>query len=235
MLNAYQVPLNTFPELITPTASKEWSKHKTFAAQALKNSGFGTRASEGKLLREINQLVAFIKEKKGAPFELENPLHCTATNVMLSLLLNTRYSWNSPEMKTFKHGCEQMYNNTLIAMNYDIFCQIVPFFILKWFMRSTLKEITKRPLTDYFLEVISAHRNTFDPNHMRDFFDHYIRDRTEENFNDSILIDMGTILFPDGIMTLSDVMLWAITYLQCYPDEQIKAQKQIEEVCRLSV
>ncbi len=222
-----------FTEIFTPSASKEWWEHKTFAAKALRASSFGTRASEEKILREVKDLVHFIKERNGAAFDFDHPLRCTATNIILSVLLNKRHSWDSDELKMIKNGCERSYINVMTAYEYDMFAQVVPFWILKWFVRGTLKKIGEKPLNDYFSKQITAHRETFNPDEMRDILDYYIRDRTEAEFTDSKFIDTTTMFFNDAIMTASDVVLWAVLYLQCHPEEQQKAQEQLKQVSAL--
>ncbi len=214
--------------------SKEWEKRKKFGAQALRASGFGTRASENKLLVEVTELMAFVEQKQGSPIDISQPIFLTMTNMITSVLLNERNKWESPEIKRVLQACRDWMTSLILSIRLSLISSAtpVPLSWLKYLMPSEVRKIQDLAsgLRNYIQEKIVEHRETFDPSEMRDFLDIYIRDRTEEDFSDKVFVSMSTVFFPDGITTAGDTLMWAILYLAHHPEFQKLAQEQIDQV-----
>ena len=214
--------------------TEKWKANKKFAVQALRASGFGSREAEKKILYEIDELIKYLEENQGLPLDLSIPLENVCGNVINSVVMGKRFSWDDPEIQRLVQGQKDMLNSFQTAFTFSFLGQFIPVWILKKLYPDTVKKVLHliRPAREYVREQIAEHRDSFDPNNLRDFMDRYMKERrgdpdfTESRFTDSMLSFM-----PDAIGTLGSVMMWNVKYLAAYPDEQAKLQKEIDEVC----
>ncbi len=156
-------------------------------------------------------------------------------NILLSVLLNTRHSWESEEMKIVLKGNEDIMRGLVESLVLDMAEQFVPFVRFKILKRAFPSKVTrittaKKGMCEFIAKHVMQHRATFDANNMRDFLDYYLRDRKEEGFTDKKFTDTAAIFFTDGVSTAAELVLWAILYLRHYPKVQAEAQRQIDEV-----
>ena len=148
--------------------------------------------------------------------------------------MGKRYSWDDPELQRLIQGQKDMLLSFQSAFTFSLPGQYIPHCLLWKMFPDTVKKVQGliRPAREFVREKIREHRESFDPNNLRDFMDSYMKERdgdpefTESRFTDSMLSVM-----PDAIGTLSSAMLWVIKYLAAYEDEQAKLQKEIDEVC----
>ncbi len=219
-------------EIFTPSYSDEWKKTKLYILRTLKTTGFGTKASEDKIIREINVFVDFLQQKMGSPVNLKKIIQYTALNVMLSVQINVRFSWDSQELKDLEQSVTQRLRAFHEGFDLDLtMAQYVPFFILKWLKSDTVKFLQTCDVVfrEFLTKQISLHRETFDPDNMRDFLDYYLRDRPQVTSFHKKFIDTSITFFVDGVETLGSVINWILFYLLHHPDVQYIAQKQIDE------
>ncbi len=200
----------------------------------MRASGFGTRASENKLLVEVTELIAFLETQQGHAIDISKPIFWTMTNMMTSVLLNERYKWESAEITRVFNGCLEWIKSLILSLNLSFLSSFanIPFSWFKYLMPYKLKEIQDMAsgLRNYIQEKITEHRESFDPSEMRDFLDIYIRDRTEAEFTDNVFVSTTAGFFPDGIVTAGDMLRWAILYLAHHPEVQKLAQEQLDQV-----
>ncbi len=72
------------------------------------------------------------------------------------------------------------------------------------------------------IPIIHEHRASSDPDNLRDFLDHYIKEKPEipdKTFSDTVMV-----FLPDAIHTLAAVGHWTILYLAAHPEYQTHAQ-----------
>ena len=219
-------------EIFTSQYSNTWMKAKKFGIEALKASGFGTKASEDKILSEVKDICNYLEAQKGAAVDLAKPLYWTACNVICSVLLNTRYTWDTPELNRVVKGCEDFLLATAEGFSLEMLSMYFPVSLMTFIFKSKIKHVANLMvgLRDFLQERIDEHRKTFDAKNIRDFLDMYIRDRNDEKFNDNAFVSTCSVFCPDAVITLGDTILWALLYLGLHPELQREAQKQINQV-----
>ena len=219
-------------EIFTSQYGNSWMKAKKFGIEALKASGFGTKASEDKILSEVKEICNYLEAQKGAAVDLTKPLYWTACNVICFVLLNTRYTWDNPELNRVVKGCEDFLLATAEGFSLEMLLMYLPLSLMTFVFKSKLKKVTNLTvgLRDFLQQKIDNHRKTFDSKKIRDFLDIYIRDRNDEDFNENAFVSTCSVFFPDAVITLGDTMLWALLYLGFHPEVQKEAQKQIDQV-----
>ena len=92
----------------------------------------------------------------------------------------------------------------------------LPYWAIKLFFRKTVRTLAGgiAKLADYIQKQIDKHRNTFDPDNMRDFLDIYIKHRTgEKDFTDHRFACTAMNFLPDAIDTTGYTLLWCLLYL----------------------
>ena len=127
-----------------------------------------------------------------------------------------------------------MLNSFQSAFTFSFLGQYIPHWILKKIFPATVEKVLSliRPAREYVGEQIMQHRESFDPNNLRDFMDHYMKERKgDPEFTESRFVDSMLAFMPDAIGTLSSVMLWNIKYLAAHPEEQSRIQEEIDRVC----
>ncbi len=86
------------------------------------------------------------------------------------------------------------------------------------FSPSIAKTIKEGPvkLSQFMLNRIQEHRETFDPDHPRDIMDQYIKHRSrDKDFSDYRFACTMIVLTFDGIETTSYLVLWSLLLLAC--------------------
>lgn len=99
-----------------------------------------------------------------------------------------------------------------------------------------------REIAGYFQDIIEEHRNTFDPNCIRDLVDAYlleIKHAQDADTMDQLFEGMDPDrqvqqilgdLFSAGMETIKNTILWAMVYMLHYPDVMTKVQEEIDSV-----
>ncbi len=212
--------------------SEKWKKNKLFASKTAKAFGFGTNASEDKIIREIDELIDFIEQQNGSPVDLKI-LNYTAMNIMLSVNLNIRFSWYSKVVEDLAESLTQRNYALLEAFDIDLtLAQCIPFFILKWFKSDTMKRLSECDVVfrEFITKQIDFHRKTYDPDNMRDFLDCYLRHRPDLICQDKAFVDTSMGFFIDGVEALASLVRYMLLYLMYHPHEQERARKLIDDV-----
>ena len=221
-------------EIVNSGYTEKWKANKKFAVQALRASGFGTREAAKKILYEVDELIDYLDENQGLPIDLAIPLENVCGNVINSVVMGTRYSWDDPELQRLIQGQRDMLFSFQSAFTFSFLGQYIPHWILKKMYPETVEKILSliRPAREYVREKIVEHRESFDPNNLRDFMDQYMKHRSgDSEFTESKFVDSMLSFMPDAIGTLGSVMLWNMKYLAAYPDEQGKLHEEIDAVC----
>ncbi|KAH9516161.1 hypothetical protein DERF_006920 [Dermatophagoides farinae] len=89
----------------------------------------------------------------------------------------------------------------------------------------------------YFHEIVEEHRQTLDPDHIRDFVDAYLvqHDRIKESGQDSFfsekqLIQVMNDIFSAGLENVTSTIEWAVLFLMLNPNVQRHIQAEIDQV-----
>lgn len=89
----------------------------------------------------------------------------------------------------------------------------------------------------YFHEIVEEHRNTLNPDKIRDFVDAYLiqHDRIKESgeqsfFSEKQLIQVMNDIFSAGLENVTSTIEWSILFLMLNPDVQRKIQNEINDI-----
>ncbi|KAI8497864.1 hypothetical protein Bbelb_245160 [Branchiostoma belcheri] len=209
-----------------------WKQQRKFTIMGLRDFGFGKRSLEGKILEEIQGLREEILKKGEKPFSIRLPLQNAVGNVICSIVLGKRFEYNDKKfekiMKAFDQnlGFEQQ---VAAIANFFPWARHIP--VVK---RAFAKVQTNlETCLSVMREDIAAHKETFDPNDIRDFIDTFLlemRNKGEGNdFTDKQLEYLIGDLFLAGTETTSSTLTWALLYMLRHPDVQDNVHREIDE------
>lgn len=198
----------------------------------VENTGFGTPRSEEKILNEVNALVKHVLDLNGNAYDPKIPFANLTGNVLISVLLNKHYTWNSEEMKRLQDVTEGILNSLLAIDDLGFMDQFLPKFLVKMICSDAVKQCERQAadMKQFIKEQIIEHRAKFDPNQTPDFIDYYLKEGKDKSMTENVFVNTLTLFFPDATGTTSDALNWAILFLAHHPQEQEAAQKQLDEV-----
>ncbi len=172
--------------------------------------------------------------------DLNHVFSISISNVICSLLLNIRFSFEDPTLPELMTKIEEGFRlfGGVSSINYFPFLRFFPFF-----QREVQKiEENKEATHKFFQKIIDDHRRTFDPSNMRDILDLYllqiqkaIRDGEGESLFHGkdhnlqvrqIIVD----LFTAGIETTKTTLHWSIIYMLHYPEMARAVQQELDAV-----
>ncbi|XP_066264889.1 cytochrome P450 2D4-like [Branchiostoma lanceolatum] len=215
-----------------------WKRQRKFAVMTLRDFGVGKRSLEGKVIEEANALVQEVLSQNGQPFDLKILMQTTVCNILCSVVFGDRFEYGDPDMLRLL----RLLNVTIEAgpTAIDRLTKVLPVF--RHLNRSKTSLEAKalrmfRGFQEFGGEQIEKHRETFDPNDIRDFIDAFLleqqRARDEqarESFTDKQLKEVLTDLFMAGTETSANTIRWALLYMMVNPAIQEKVHEEIDSV-----
>ncbi|XP_035658632.1 cytochrome P450 2U1-like [Branchiostoma floridae] len=215
-----------------------WKHQRKFALMTLRDFGFGKRSLEGKVNEEGNALVQEILSHNGQPFDLKIMMQNAVSNIICSIVFGGRFEYGDPEFRRLIHLLNAVVETKPSFM--DRLGNILPVFRYLRFRGNSIQEKgTKMLVTlqEFCREQIEKHRQTFDPNDIRDFIDAFLleqqrapEEKARENFTDKELQEVLIDLFLAGTETTATTTRWALLYMMLNPDIQEKVHQEIDSV-----
>ncbi|XP_066299833.1 cytochrome P450 2D4-like isoform X1 [Branchiostoma lanceolatum] len=213
-----------------------WKHQRKFAMMTLRDFGVGKRSLEGKVNEEANALVQEVLSQNGQPFDLKITMQNAVSNIICSIVFGDRFEYGDPDFLRLI----RLLNTTVEAKAtiVDRLAIILPAFR---HLRLTSKgeKVVKmfQTLQDFCGEQIEKHRQTFDPNDIRDFIDAFLLEQqraedeqARENFTDKQLQEVLIDLFMAGTETTATTIRWALLYMMINPEIQEKVHQEIDSV-----
>ncbi|CAH1266083.1 CYP2U1 [Branchiostoma lanceolatum] len=195
--------------LILEPYTPRFKEHKKFTMSALRDFGVGKKSMEGKILQEAQALSDVISKKENQPFCISRLLKNATCNVICSIVFGSRYEYDDVKAS-----------------------RIIP--SLKKGSERFLNNTHK--LREHIREEIAKHKDTFDPNDIRDFMDAYLLEAKkregDENstFTEEQHVELVHQLFLAGTDTTANTLHWAVLFMILHPDIQQKVQREIDSV-----
>ncbi|KAI8504432.1 hypothetical protein Bbelb_175500 [Branchiostoma belcheri] len=232
-------------EGIAPTSTKgvlfaaygpEWKHQRKFTLMTLRDFGVGKRSLEGKIGEEANMLVQEVGSKNGQPFDFKELLPNAISNVICSIAFGNRFEYGDPE---FVRLIGLMNAAVDAQPSRDVLPNIHPVFRHLPFGAPNHDKLVKFVLDmqAFCKEQIQKHRESFDPNDIRDFTDAFLLeqqqaqdDQARAHFTDKQLEELLFDLFVAGTETTSTTTRWAVLYMVLNPDIQEKVHQEIDSV-----
>ncbi|XP_035678343.1 cytochrome P450 2U1-like [Branchiostoma floridae] len=214
----------------------DWKHQRKFALMTLRDFGVGKRSLEGKIREEADALIQEVESKNGLKFDIKQMLPNAVSNVICSIAFGNRFEYGDPE---FLRLIGLMNAAVEAQPSRDILPNIHPVFRRLPFgspHQDKLVDLTLG-LQVFCSEQIEKHRETFDPNDIRDFIDAFLLEqrqaqdeRARENFTDKQLQELLFDLFIAGTETTATTTRWALLYMILNPDIQEKVRQEIDSV-----
>ncbi|XP_078670780.1 cytochrome P450 2U1-like isoform X1 [Branchiostoma floridae x Branchiostoma belcheri] len=216
----------------------DWKQQRRFALKTLRDFGVGKRSLEGKICEEAASLSRELVTKDGQPYNIKHMLQDAVSNIICSIVFGKRFEYGDPE---FLWLIEVLNDNVEIKPAEDLLANIHPVLRHLPFGSGQQKKLAKSTskLQGYCRGQVEKHRETFDPNDIRDFIDAFLLeqqhacaggDQSQTGFTDKQLQEIIMDLFLAGTETTATTMHWVLLYMLLYPDIQEKVHREIDAV-----
>jgi len=212
----------------------KWKLMRKITHGSMKMYGSGLEDLEKNVLLETKQLFKRLDEKRGVSLDPKKDISLAIVNVICSIVFGNRYDINDKE---FMQVIDYM---SLIVQGFDnaSIISIMPW--LRFFPNKGLSMLRKGiRLRDEILDQkIKEHKQTFNPNNIRDFTDallyEFSKEATEDNkvkryLNDTNFEQIVSDMFFSGGETTSTTILWCLVYLVTWPEVQLKITEEFKE------
>ncbi|XP_030046653.1 cytochrome P450 2U1-like [Microcaecilia unicolor] len=212
-----------------------WKQQRRFSHSTLRHFGLGNLSLEIKVNEEFKYVKAeMLKHGKGSvnPFPI---IGNAVSNIICSISFGKRFDYENKEFKTLLYlsfrGLEVCYNGLVLLVNLLPWLYYFPFGPF-----SEQRQIVN-DIKAFLGRIIAEHKETLDPENLRDFIDMYLlhieeekRTNNKSSFNEDYLLFVLADLFLAGTDTTTNTLLWSLLYMSLYPDVQEKVQAEIDAV-----
>ncbi|XP_071959870.1 cytochrome P450 2U1-like [Antedon mediterranea] len=210
-----------------------WKERRRWALRAFRNFGVGKRSLENRINEEARYMCNEIEKKANtsSTFDACHFINNALSNIICSISFGQRFEYSDAEFKVLLESLSKVFG-TLSQVS------LSNFFPFLWNTRYRSKERKLiATVRNFIVQIVDAHKSTFDPEDIRDMIDHYIAEIIRQKLDKKeIVFDSGVIwrgvldLFQAGTETATTTMMWILLYLLNYPEVYQKAQNEIEEI-----
>lgn len=212
-----------------------WKDSRRFCLRTLRDFGIGKLSLEGKVMDEVNTCIEEFLKQNNQPFDPQFIIGQCVSNIICSIIFGQRFEYNDP-------GFLQFWQNFNRSIRFAEKIHLVDHFpFLKYIPGDPLcykANIASVDLVNCFLDDhIAQHRESFDPENVRDFIDAYLKEESEAagHGSEGIFIDgqirrLALDLFVAGSETTAETLRWGLLFLMENEDVQTKVQNEIDKV-----
>ncbi|XP_078670787.1 cytochrome P450 2D6-like isoform X1 [Branchiostoma floridae x Branchiostoma belcheri] len=209
----------------------EWKETRKVALTWLNTFGAGKQSLEPTIVQEAQDLVQVFKDKQGQPFDPTVPLSLAASNVISSVVFGRRFNHDDERFSRLIKLQNRYFraNASAQALNVYPILRHVPSIGRK------LEEVVtcSEEIRSFVIEVIQEHRETFDPNNIRDVIDGFLLEEHQGNrilseLPEDNIINVIRNLFVAGSDTTATTLSWALLYLVMNQEVQRKVHVEID-------
>ncbi|XP_040204231.1 cytochrome P450 2K6-like [Rana temporaria] len=213
---------------------ESWKAMRRFTLSTLRDYGMGKKGIEDKINEEAEFLVQTFRSYGGKPFDNRILLNAAVANIIVSLLLNSRFEYDDPTLLNLMHLVNENIRlmGTPMARLYDMFPTLIDPLPGA---HHTIAENTEK-LHDFMRQTFTKQRKDLDVNYHRNLIDAFLAKQQEGKpestlyYHDDNLIALVAQLFGAGMETTSTTLRWSLLIMIKYPEIQEKVQKEIEKV-----
>lgn len=134
--------------------------------------GKGKDKMEQRIMTEVHEFLENIKNSDCQPIDLSPIYAVSVTNVICDIMMSVRFSLDDPKFRRFTFLIEEGMRlfGEINTVDYIPSVQYLPTIF------EAKKKISKNreEMFEFYREVISEHKETFDPNNIRDLVDTYL-------------------------------------------------------------
>lgn len=156
-----------------------WKEQRTFALTTMRKLGFGKRCLQGQIMEEVDCLMEELEKYGNKPFDIQNILNTSVSNVICSLLFGKRFEYEDAK---FKHLIILL-NKLLSTSSSSSPAFIFP--ILRHLTKSRFIKVQNifADIDEFTSEIIVEHKRNFDGNNVRDFIDGFLLEQKQAEEN----------------------------------------------------
>lgn len=156
-----------------------WKEQRTFALTTMRKFGFGKRCLQGQIMEEVDCLMEELEKYGNKPFDIQNILNTSVSNVICSLLFGKRFDYEDAK---FKHLIILL-NKLLSTSSSSSPAFIFP--ILRHLTKSRFIKVQNifADIDEFTSEIIVEHKRNFDGNNVRDFIDGFLLEQKQAEEN----------------------------------------------------
>ncbi|KAG8579983.1 hypothetical protein GDO81_007060 [Engystomops pustulosus] len=213
---------------------ENWKVMRRFTLSTLRDYGMGKKIIEDKITEEAESLVQKFRSYEGKAFENLNSVNSAVANIIVSILLNSRFDYEDPTILKLVSLTNE--NIRLLGSPLVRLLNSVPV-LVKWLPGAHRKILANIREFHTFLETIfTKQRKELDVNDQRNLIDAFLVKQQEgtpesaQYFHNENLIALVDNLFVAGMETTSTTLRWALLLMMKYPEIQEKVQSEIEKV-----
>ncbi|ESO99585.1 hypothetical protein LOTGIDRAFT_201270 [Lottia gigantea] len=207
------------------TNGQRWKDLRRFTLTTLRDFGVGKKSLEERILDEFTYICNIIDSKKGHAFNPKFIFANGVANIICTIVFGERFEYDDPEFLRMIDMLNYLFKNVGFQVPEN-------FFPIVRMIRGNSSVIKNDVEIQKFVKKrIEEHRQTFDPNELRDFIDMYLKvcqDKSEDlKVNETDMFRITVDLFLAGSETTATSLWWTVLYLINYPDIQNKCYQEI--------
>uniref|UniRef100_A0A4W4DYG1 Cytochrome P450, family 2, subfamily AE, polypeptide 1 n=1 Tax=Electrophorus electricus TaxID=8005 RepID=A0A4W4DYG1_ELEEL len=216
--------------IVSVTYGNAWMVQRRFVLHTLRNFGLGKKSVEERVNEETQYLIQEFQQHEGNPFYPIHPIMNAVSNIICSIVFGERFDYNN---KRFAQLLELLNENIRVAGGpaAQIF-NLFPF--IKHFPGPHQKIYRNAcALIEFVQESVVEHRNTLDPENLRDFIDTYLveiskhKSTVNSTFHDANLIMTALDLFFGGSDTTATTLRWGLIFMMDNSNVQERCHEEI--------
>ncbi|XP_063397375.1 cytochrome P450 2J2-like [Mytilus trossulus] len=211
-------------------AGYPWKEQRAFTLNLLRGFGFGTRSMESIITEECEKFTELLAETQGKEFAISGVINKAVSNVICSIVLGKRFSYDDKEFDKFvKVITETVVNEYTPKVN------ILPVLLHIPKVKSRCDHCIEQNnlIRAWFQKQIDEHKETLKEDHWRDFIDAYLvqikkmKRESDTQFTEENLKYVILDLFSGGTETTSSTIGWAVLCLVNHLEIQEKIRAEM--------
>ncbi|TRY67985.1 hypothetical protein DNTS_035548 [Danionella cerebrum] len=219
--------------IVLATFGHSWRQQRRFALHTLRNFGLGKKSVEERVSEESTYLVPEMLKSEGKPFDPQHAVQNAVSNIICSIVFGDRFDYDDERfaylLEIVKENMTQA--GSLVGQVFNL----IP--IIKHFPGPHQKLYQNAEEFKAFIrESVKEHRETLDPESLRDYIDAYImeieKQKSDEDstFHEQNMVMSVADLFLAGSDTTATTIRWGLIYLTQNPDVQERCHEEIVRV-----
>ncbi|NXJ88093.1 CP2DH protein, partial [Corythaixoides concolor] len=221
------------PGVVLARYGHVWKEQRKFTLTTLRNFGMGKKSLEERVTEEAGFLCSAVNSEEGHPFNLRLPVSNAVCNIICTTIYGERFDYGDETFKKLSYLFQTSLNEDTGFLPQLL--NVAPILLrIPGVPQRVFR--SQKAFMDFIDTLIDKHRETWNPAHIRDFTDAFLKEmekgkEAEENgFTYENLRMVTADLFTAGSETTSTTLQWAILYMLLHPEIQGKVQAEIDKV-----